>query len=60
MALLLVIFSANESSAQVKSYQKTNFGVSFHLQKGMMNLYLLKHDLVEVKYTTLESVPEKR
>lgn len=60
MALLLVIFSANESSAQVKSYQKTNFGVSFRLQKGMMNLYLLKNDLVEVKYTTLESVPEKR
>lgn len=60
MALLLVIFSANESSAQVKSYQKTNFGVSFRLQKGMMNLYLLKNDLVEVKYTTLESMPEKK
>ena len=60
MALLLLIFSANSSSAQVKSYKKTNFGVSFHLQKGMMNLYLLKNDLVEVKYTTLETMPEKK
>jgi len=60
MAFLLLIFSANSSSAQVKSYKKTNFGVSFHLQKGMMNLYLLKNDLVEVKYTTLETMPEKK
>src|SRR6185437_7704056 len=60
MTLLLLIVSANDSSAQVKSYKKTNFGVSFLLQKGMMNLYLLKNDLVEVKYTTLESMPEKK
>lgn len=58
--VLLLIIPANTISAQVKSYSKTNFGVSFTLNKGIMNLYLLKNDLVEVKYSTLENMPEKK
>src|SRR6185312_9131748 len=60
-ALLVILLSDYSSSfAQIKSYQKTNFGVSFILNSGRMNIYLIKDGLVEVKYTRLENMPEKK
>ncbi|MEO6893509.1 MAG: TIM-barrel domain-containing protein [Ginsengibacter sp.] len=54
------ILIINICSAQIKSFKKTDFGVSFKLDKGMMNLYLFTNDLVEVKYTVLDEMPEKK
>jgi alpha-D-xyloside xylohydrolase len=50
----------NVGSAQITSYKKTDFGVSLKLEKGLMNLYLFNNDLVEVKYTVLDNMPEKK
>jgi len=54
------LFSINTSVAQVQSFKKTNFGVTFKLDNGLMNLYLFKNDLVEVKYTLLKAMPVKK
>lgn len=59
--LLLLFFSFSKlCNAQVKSYHKTNFGVSFILNTGKMNIYLIKDGLAEIKYTFLENLPEKK
>ncbi len=57
---LALLFVINSCSAQIRSYKKTDFGISFKLDKGMMNLYLFNNDLVEVKYTVLDNMPEKK
>ena len=57
--LAAFLFFANSGTAQVRSFKKTDYGVSFQLQKGSMNLYLLNNDLVEVKYTSLDKMPAK-
>lgn len=57
---LILVLSINICTAQVRSFKKTDFGVSFILDKGMMNLYLLNNDLVEVKYTLFDKMPEKK
>ncbi|MBC7890302.1 MAG: glycoside hydrolase family 31 protein [Ferruginibacter sp.] len=58
--IFLLLLSINISKAQIKSYAKTSFGVSFILEAGKMNIYLLKDDIVEVKYTSLGNLPEKK
>jgi len=60
VGFLIFCFIANSSTAQIKTFKKTDFGVSFKLDKGMMNLYLLNDGLVEVKYTVLDNMPEKK
>lgn len=60
LSYLMFILIANICSAQIKSFEKTDFGVSFKLEKGIMNVYLLNNDLVEVKYTVLDRMPEKK
>ena len=57
---LALVLSINICTAQVRSFKKTDFGLSFKLDKGVMNLYLLNSDLVEVKYTSLDKIPEKK
>ena len=60
VAIVLFVSTKNECSAQVKSYQKTSFGVSFNLEKGKMNIFLINDDLVEVKYTNLKELVDKQ
>ena len=60
LLVLLLFFSISRASAQVKSFQKTNFGVSFILNRGNMNVYLLKNDLAEIKFTVLDKMPDKK
>ena len=57
---LAFIFAINLSFAQVKSYKKTDFGVSFKLERGMMNLNIFNNDLIEVKYSVFEKMPDKK
>ena len=59
-ALLLIFAVSNLCIAQVKSYTKTVYGVSCKLASGSMNIYLLKEDVVEVKYTSLGSMANKK
>ena len=60
LLVLLLFFSISQTSAQVKSFQKTNFGVSFILNRGNMNVYLLKNDLAEIKFSILDKMPDKK
>ncbi len=58
--LLLALFLFLHVSAQVSSYKQTPFGISCALKTGALNIYLLKDDLVEVKYTSLKNLPLKQ
>ena len=59
--VVLLLFSMSSTCvAQVKSYEKTAYGVSFSLVAGQMNIYLVKDDIIEVKYTSLRNLPEKQ
>jgi len=57
---LVVFFIGHKAKAQIKSYNKTAYGISCSLNKGSMNIYLLKDDIVEVKYTSLSMMAPKR
>jgi alpha-D-xyloside xylohydrolase len=60
-SLLLVLISIGfAAKAQIKSYKKTSYGISVSLDKGSMNIYLVKDDIIEVKYTNLKNVPSKQ
>src|SRR5690242_11415371 len=58
--VLFCVLYAMAAKAQVRSFKKTAFGVSFNLDKGWMNLYLVKNDLVEVKYSMLNEMSAKK
>jgi alpha-D-xyloside xylohydrolase len=58
--LTVLLFIYFNVSAQIKSYKKTNFGISCLLGQGVMNLYLLKDDIVEVKFTSLRQIEAKK
>src|SRR5665811_1036540 len=60
LLLLLVFFISYNAEAQIKSYNKTAYGISCKLDKGSMNIYLLKDDIVEVKYTNLGKMAPKQ
>jgi alpha-D-xyloside xylohydrolase len=57
---LFLLFALNKASASIISYQKTNDGVNFTLDKGKMFIGIIGDDLVEVKYTNLSAMPEKK
>ncbi len=57
---LLLLIASFFSQAQVTGYKKTSYGVSCILKVGSMNIYLLKDDVVEVKYTNLTAMPAKQ
>lgn len=46
--------------AQISSFKKTPYGIACLLKTGAMNIYLLKDDVVEVKYTSLQSMAAKQ
>ncbi len=46
--------------AQVTSYNKTEYGASFKLMNGAMNIYLPADDIAEIKYTSLPSIVGKQ
>src|SRR5450631_2177773 len=59
--LLIVLISIGYAlKAQIKSYKKTSYGISCSLDKGSMNIYLVKDDIVEVKYTVLKYMEPKQ
>ena len=58
--LIFLLLIESVASSQIISYKKTAFGISCILNKGAMNIYLLKDDLVEVKYTSFKNLPAKQ
>jgi alpha-D-xyloside xylohydrolase len=58
--LSFIFLLTNTANAVIKSYQKTKDGVSFNLDKGKMYIRIVKDDIIEVKYTNLTTLPEKK
>jgi alpha-D-xyloside xylohydrolase len=50
----------NNANATVVTYTKTNEGVTFKLDKGVMKINIFSADIIEVKYTLMESVPQRQ
>ncbi len=57
--LLLGVMSVSKSKASVISYKKGVDGVSFTLDKGLMQIVVCKDDIIEVKYTIFDSFVNK-
>jgi alpha-D-xyloside xylohydrolase len=47
-------------AAQIKSYKKLGDGVLFTLTKGFLKIKICKEDIIEVKYTILDSFSNKQ
>ena len=60
VCLTMLLFVYGNLPAQIISYNKTNFGISCLLKQGAMNIYLLKDDIVEVKFTSLQQIEAKK
>ena len=61
LLLFILFFSLHFSVfAQVTSYNKTEYGASFKLKNGAMNIYLPTDDIAEIKYTSLPSIEGKQ
>lgn len=53
----VLIFGA--AKASVISYTKSAAGVTFKLDKGVMNIRICKADIIEVRYTIFDQLPQK-
>jgi len=58
--LLTSVLAINNSDASVITFSKSPEGVTFKLDKGVMKINVFKADIIEVKYTLLESLPSKQ
>ena len=58
--LLICLSCLFSAKATVISFAKTAGGVSFKLDKGLMEIKVCKADLIEVKYTIFNAFPEKK
>ena len=56
---IISLASLQLTKASVISYTKTSNGVTFKLDKGLMNIKICKADLIEVKYTIFNAFPVK-
>jgi alpha-D-xyloside xylohydrolase len=54
------LLSFNNVKATVITYSRTSDGVTFKLDKGVMKINIFKPDVIEVKYTFLESLASKQ
>ncbi|MGH2648101.1 MAG: TIM-barrel domain-containing protein, partial [Ginsengibacter sp.] len=48
------------AKANIISYQKTSDGINFTLDKGKMYIRVVGNDVIEVKYTNLSMMPDKK
>ena len=58
VAITLTSFAT--ANATIISYKKNTSEVIFKLDKGLMSVKICKADLIEVKYTILNTIPEKK
>jgi len=57
--LIVTLVSVNLTKATVISYKKSPDGVTFKLDRGLMYIRVCKPDIIEVKYTVLDALPQK-
>ena len=57
---LTSVLAINNSTASIITYSKSPDGVTFKLDKGVMKINVCKADIIEVKYTLMESMPSKQ
>src|ERR1700741_2920494 len=57
--LIVALLSVITTKASVISYTKNANGVTFKLDKGLMNIKVCKADIIEVKYTIFDAFPAK-
>src|SRR5258706_1285778 len=57
--VFILVTSILSANASVKSYKKEEDGVTFILDKGIMKVKICKEDIIEVKYTFMNSFPAK-
>jgi alpha-D-xyloside xylohydrolase len=55
----MVLVSAVSPQRTVRSYARKSRGVSFQLEKGLMQIDILASDVVRVKYTSLDTFAKK-
>src|ERR1700740_1836905 len=55
----ITLATVNFSNAAIVFFKKTPDGVTFKLDKGVMFLKICKADIVEVKYTIFDALPQK-
>lgn len=60
VCLFITLSSINVAKAKIVSYLKNQDGVTFKLDKGAMFIRVCMPDIVEVKYTILDALPQKR
>ncbi len=53
----LFVIQDNHAQSVIRSYQKEKDGVSFSLEKGVMNIRICMDDIVQIKYSVLNSFP---
>ena len=58
--LFAFILLATTAKANIITYQKTKDGVHFTLDKGNMFIHVIGDGVIEVKYTNLSAMPEKK
>src|SRR6476620_1145254 len=58
--MLFLLLSISQAKANIISYQKTSDGVNFTLDRGKMFIRIVGDDVIEVKYTNLSAMPEKK
>ncbi|HTD97843.1 MAG TPA: glycoside hydrolase family 31 protein [Mucilaginibacter sp.] len=56
---IISLVTLQTAKATVVSYTKSPDGVVFKLDKGLMNIRICKADIIEVKYTILNTFPDK-
>ncbi|MBD1391521.1 glycoside hydrolase family 31 protein [Mucilaginibacter glaciei] len=59
LALMLCVFVFSNANAGVLSFTKTANSVTFKLDKGLMKINICRADIVEIKFTILNSFNEK-
>src|SRR5580704_12213971 len=57
--LFIGLVSVNISQAAVVTFKKSPDGVTFKLDKGLMYIRICKADIIEVKYTIFDALPQK-
>lgn len=58
--LFISLVSFQPVKAKVISYTKNENGVLFKLDQGLMGINICKADIIEVKYTVLNTLPDKK
>jgi alpha-D-xyloside xylohydrolase len=54
----LLLIQNNQAQSIIRSYKKENDAVRFTLDKGLMKVRICVDDIIEVKYTVLNTFPE--